>query len=177
MAYHDFQSKFLCLTAPKSFVRESHCFWENFKFRKVLMMKRGVSRFSAEIFRSHSGEKFRGHPFNVSENLGYRKFYFVIGGVTFFRQKILVWRNQFFSLEKHFGVAQKTFYQKFSCVGGGASRFYRLFLSHRTETKTFVKEPFCFQENFWYLKKTMDKRWHITIFSRIFYVSQCPKIS
>ena len=37
--------------------------------------------------------------------------------------------------------------------GGGASRFYRNFLSHRTETKSFVKEPFCFPENFWYRKK------------------------
>ena len=37
---------------------------------------------------------------------------------------------------------------------GRASRFCRNFLSHRTETKSFVKEPFCFPENFWYRKKT-----------------------
>ena len=59
----------------------------------------------------------------------------------------------------------------------GASRFCRIFLSHRTETKRFVKEPFCFPENFWYRKNFMDKRGHITIFSRNFYVSQCRKIS
>ena len=53
----------------------------------------------------------------------------------------------------------------------GASRFCRNFLSHRTETKSFVKEPFCFPEIFWYRKKFMDKRGHITIFSRNFYVS------
>ena len=40
----------------------------------------------------------------------------------------------------------------------GATRFCRNFLSHRTETKKFVKEPFCFAENFWYRKKFMDKR-------------------
>ena len=34
----------------------------------------------------------------------------------------------------------------------GASRFCRNFLSHRTETKSFVKEPFCFPEIFWYRK-------------------------
>ena len=50
----------------------------------------------------------------------------------------------------------------------GASRFCRNFLSHRTETKSFVKEPFCFPEIFWYRKKFMDKRGHITISSRNF---------
>ena len=31
-AYHNFQSKFSCLTVPKILVRESYCFWENFWF-------------------------------------------------------------------------------------------------------------------------------------------------
>ena len=35
----------------------------------------------------------------------------------------------------------------------GASRFCGNFLSHRTKTKSFVKEPFCFPEVFWYRKK------------------------
>ena len=35
----------------------------------------------------------------------------------------------------------------------GASRFCRIFLSHRTETKSFVMEPFCFPESFCYRKK------------------------
>ena len=69
------------------------------------------------------------------------------------------------------------FHRKFSCIEGGASRFCRNFLSHRTETKSFVKEPCCFPEHLWYRKKFMDKRVHITIFSRNFYVSQCRKIS
>ena len=88
-AYHDFQSKFLCLTVPKSFVRESHCFSENLWFQKVLWMKRRVSRFSVENFWSHSAEKFGGHPFNVSENLEYREILCIIGGVTIFRRKFL----------------------------------------------------------------------------------------
>ena len=47
-------------------------------------MKRGVSRFSVENFGSHIAEKFRGHPFNVSENLGNRKNLCIIGGVSQF---------------------------------------------------------------------------------------------
>ena len=34
-------------------------------------------------------EKFRGHPFKVSENLGYRKILCIIGGITIFRRKFL----------------------------------------------------------------------------------------
>ena len=34
----------------------------------------------------------------------------------------------------------------------GASLFCRKFLSYRTETKSFVKEPFCFPEKIWYRK-------------------------
>ena len=50
-------------------------------------MKKGVSRFSVENFWSHSAEKYRGHPFNVSENLGYRKILCIIGGITILRRK------------------------------------------------------------------------------------------
>ena len=60
---------------------------------------------------------------------------------------------------------------------GGASRFCRKMLSHITETKSFVKEPFCFPEIFSYRKKIMDKRGLITFFRRKFSVSQCRKNS
>ena len=53
-------------------------------------MNRGVSRFSVENFWSHSAAKFRGHPFNASENLGYRKILCIIGGITIFSRKIFV---------------------------------------------------------------------------------------
>ena len=84
-----FSRKF-CLTIPKNFVGESYCFWEIFWFRNVLCMKRGVSRFSVHNFWSHTAKKFRGHPFNVSEKLGYRKNLCIIGGITFFRRKFLI---------------------------------------------------------------------------------------
>ena len=35
-------------------------------------------------------EKFRGHTFNVPENLGYRKILCIIGGITIFRRKFFV---------------------------------------------------------------------------------------
>ena len=79
---------------------------------------------------------------------------------------------------EHFGVSEKFLYQKFSCIGGGGGiTVFQNFLSHMTQTKSFVQEPFCFPETFWYREKFMDKRGHITIFSRNFFVSQCRKLS
>ena len=54
------------------------------------MKSGGLSHFSVKIFWSHSAEKVRGHPLNVSENLGYRKILCIIGGITIFRQKFFV---------------------------------------------------------------------------------------
>ena len=51
--------------------------------------KGGYHVFPSEIF-GLSAEKFRGHPFNVSENLGYRKILCIIGGITIFRRKFFV---------------------------------------------------------------------------------------
>ena len=97
-------------TETKSFVKEPFCFPENFWYRKKFI-RGGISRFSLKIFMSHSAENFGkgillflrkflvskslmdekgGHPFNVSENLGYRKILCIIGGITFFRRKFLV---------------------------------------------------------------------------------------
>ena len=144
----------------------------------------GVSRFSIENFLSHSAENFRrggGGSFSVSLISGIEKVWIRGGGIiTIFRRSSCFTVPKYF-IGEQFGVSDKFFYRKFSCIGGGggggAARFCRNFLSHRTETKSFVKEPFCFPEIFWYRKKFMDKRGHITIFSRNFYVSQCRKIS
>ena len=77
--------------------------------KKSLWIRGGISRFSVEIFMSHNAEKIRGHPFNVSENLGYRKFLGILGGITFFRRKFLVSqcrKNSWASLQcfRKFGV-------------------------------------------------------------------------
>ena len=52
--------------------------------------KGGITFFSVENFWSHSAEKIRAHPFNVSENLGYRKILCIIGGIIIFRLKFIV---------------------------------------------------------------------------------------
>ena len=69
---HNFPSKIFCLTVPKNFVGIPTVFEKTFGFK------------------NHSAEKFRGHPFNASENLGYRKILCILGGITFFRRKFLV---------------------------------------------------------------------------------------
>ena len=104
-----------------------------------------------------------------------KKFGVERGGITIFRRRFCLTVPKFF-IGEHFGVSEKFFYRKFSCIGGGgASRFCRNFSSHRTETKSFVKEPFCFPEIFWYRKKIMEKRGLITIFSRIFWAHSAEK--
>ena len=81
-------------------------FLRKFLVSKSFMDEKEVSRFSVENFWSYSAEKFRGHPFNVSEKWGYRKILCIIGGVTIFRfinfghQKMLringkiIWHNR-----------------------------------------------------------------------------------
>ena len=62
------------------------------------------------------------------------------GGITSFRRSFCLTVPKYF-IGEHFGVSEKFFYRNFSCIdGGGASRFCRKFLSHRTKTKSFVKE-------------------------------------
>ena len=72
------------------------------------------------------------------------------GGITIFRRKVFVSLYKIFHWRTLWSF-RKSFYFKFSCIGG-ASRFCRNFLSHRTETKSFVKELFSFLEKFWYRK-------------------------
>ena len=74
------------------------------------------------------------------------------GGITIFRRKVFVSLYKIFHWRTLWSF-RKSFYLKFSCIGG-ASRFCRNFLSHRTETKSFVKELFSFLEKFWYRKNS-----------------------
>ena len=59
---------------PKKFVEEHFGVSENFRYRKILMHKKGISPFSVETFLSHSAEKFRRgtlqcfRKFGVSKN-------------------------------------------------------------------------------------------------------------
>ena len=73
--YHNFLSKFVCLTVPKNFAEEPFCVSESFWYRKLLGIKEGAG---ITIFRqncfcltvpNHSLEE----AFCVSERFGYRK--------------------------------------------------------------------------------------------------------
>ena len=170
-----FRQKFLVSQCQKISWACPKCF-RKFRVSKNFMHTRGYHVFPSKIFLYHSAENIRGHPFDVSENLGYRKILCIIGGITSFRRKFFVSQCRKISWAclqcfRKFGVSKIFMHKR------GASRFCRNFLSHMTETRSFVKEPFCFPENFWYRKKFMDKRGHITISSRNFYVSQCRKLS
>ena len=126
--------------SAENFRKGIYCFWENFWFQKVLWMKKGVSRFSVENFWSHSAEKFRGHPFNVSEKLGYRNILCIIGGITIFPRKFFVSQCReilWASLQclRKFGVSKNFMH----------NRGYHKFPSKHfcvTVPKNFVKEPF-----------------------------------
>ena len=76
-------------------------------FRKVRVSKKfmhntGVTNFRRKFF-SHSAEKFRGHPSNVSEKFGYRKV-LSIKGVSYF------------SAEKCMSHSAKNFCQESFCL-------------------------------------------------------------
>ena len=140
------------------------------------MQKRGITTFRSKFFVSQYRKISLGNTSVYQKILGSEKFYASErgGGIKFLRRKLFVTQYQKIS----FG--NTSVFQKISCIakcGGGASGFCRNFLFHRTETKSFVKEPFCFPEIFWCRKKFMDKRGLITIFSRNSYVSQCRKLS
>ena len=74
----------------ENFRKEILLFLRKFLVSKSFMDEKGVSRFSVKNFWSPSAEKFCGHPFNVSENLRYRKILCILGGITFFRRKFFV---------------------------------------------------------------------------------------
>ena len=126
VGYHVFPTKRFDLTVPKTFVKEYYCFWEKNWLEKVLWMKRGVSRFSVELFWSHSAEKFRVYPFNVSENLGYRTILCITGVSQFSVGSFL-----FHSAEKFrghpFNVSKNLEYQKTLCLIGGITFFPQKF--------------------------------------------------
>ena len=54
------------------------------------MHEKGYQVFPSKIFGLTLPKKFRGHPFNVSENLGYQKNFMQNRGITIFRLKFFV---------------------------------------------------------------------------------------
>ena len=114
------------------------------------MHTRGYHVFSVEKFWSHRAEKLRGHPFNVSENLGYQKILCIIGGITSFRRNFFVSQCRkvlWASLQcfRKFGVSKNFMH----------TRGYHVFPSKifgLTVPKNFVGIPSMFQK-IWGIKK------------------------
>ena len=146
--------KFLSHSADEILRRTLLCF-ERIQVSKIFKQRGGKLLGFVDFFLSHRTEKLRQVTILCFRKfLVGKKFLWVRGGEV-----------SRFSLENFLSHCIKMFHwrtlwcfriffsRNFSCIGRGASRFCRNFLSHRTETKTFVKQPFCFPENFWYRKK------------------------
>ena len=144
---------------------------------KIFKQSRGKIQGFVEFFSSQRTEKTSPGNHSVFQKISGREKNLWIrgGGYDDFPSKSFCLTVPKYFIGEHFGVSEKIFYRKISCIGAGAARFRRNFLSYKTETKSFLKEPFCFPEIFWYRTKFMDKRGHITIFSRNFCCLTEPK--
>ena len=127
-------------TGTKSFVKEPFCFPEKFWYRKKFMDKRGISRFSVEIFMSHSAEKVReGIILFLRKFLVSKSFMDEKGGITFFRRKFSVSQCRkisWASLQcfRKFGVSKNFMHNR--GYHNFPSKIFGL-----TVPKNFVKEP------------------------------------
>ena len=72
-------------------------------------------------------------------------------GITIFGQNVLSHGTEKFR-GGNLQCYRKLRVSKFFIQRKEVSRFVEKFLSHRTEMKNFVGEPFCVSENFWYQK-------------------------
>ena len=124
--------------------------------------------------------KFVGEPFCVSKEFWYREVSSKGGGklhgfveIFFISQDRRNFRGTILCFRK-FLVGKIILWIRGG--GGGITIFRRSFCL--TVPKTFVRESYCFWENFWFQKALwMKKRGGITFFRRNFLVWQCRKIS
>ena len=127
-----------------------HCVSKEFWYRKFSSKGGGKLHGFVEIFFYLTGpKKTSPGKHSVFQKISGREKHFMDkrGGYLDFPSKSFCRTVPKYFIGEHFGVSEKFLYRNFSCIGGGgASRFCRNFLSLRTETKSFVKEPFCFQK-------------------------------
>ena len=89
--YPGLLSKFFCLTVPKISVGESFIAALVSGTDKVWIRRRGVSRFSVEVFLSHCAEKFRRGILYCCSSFGHQKSLDRKGGnINIFRRKFFV---------------------------------------------------------------------------------------
>ena len=154
------------------------CF-ERILVSKIFKQRRGeASRFCRNFFHLTGPKKLR-----QGTILCFRKFLvgknilWIRGGYHDFPSKFLSHCTEIFHW-RTLWCFRKLLSKIFMHKRGGASWFCRNFLSHRTETESFVKKPFCFPEVYWYRKMLGTREGaNITISRRNFFVSQCRKVS
>ena len=152
-------------------------------YRNIFMHRRVVSRFSVDFFcRSTEKRRWRAlrclRKFWVSKNFMHEK------GISLFSVEFFCFTVPIKFVGKLLCVS-KILVSKFFMHRrwrGVITVLSNFFLSHRTETKNVVREPFCVLENIWYGKKLYGSEgfgggadYHV--FRRIFQCSQCRKIS
>ena len=105
-----------------------------------------MSRFCVDAFLSHNAEKFRGHPSNVSDNLGYRKFLCIRegGGFTFLRRKHLSHSTKSFRWGTVRCFRKIRLSQNFGHKRGVSLKSVEKFLSH-TADKNRRRTLLCFE--------------------------------
>ena len=137
--YQDFPSNFFCLTVPKKFVGEPFSVSLISGTEKV-WIGGGSSRFSVEIFTSHSAENFPKEillflrKFSVSKNLVDKK------GVSQVSVEIFLSHSAEEFREHPFNVSEILGYRKILCIIGVITFPLKIFCL--TVPKNFVKEPF-----------------------------------
>ena len=161
---------------PIKFVGEPFSVSKEFWYRKFSSKGGGSFTVLSKIFLSHRTEKTSPVNHSVSENFWSGKILWIRGGVSRFPvEKFFSHCTEIFHLRTIWCfkkiLLSKIFMHR---RGGGASRFCRNFFSHRTETKSFVKEPFCFPEIFWY-RKNLWIRGGISRFSVKIFMSHSAK--
>ena len=125
------------------------CFPEVFWYRKKVMEKKGLSRFSVENFMSDSAENFRDRIllfYCFWEKFGFKKFHEWKGGITFFSRKVLVSHCRKYSSENPTVFEKKLGFKKFFGWKGG----YQILPSESfglRVPKNFVSIPSMFQKN------------------------------
>ena len=142
------------------------------------MDKRGeYQEFPSNIFYLTVPKNFVGEALSASQISSNENVWIRGGGVSRVSAErfCLTEPKQF--IGEHFGVSDKFFYRKFSCIGrGDITVLSELFVS-QDRTENFCTGTLLFSGKLQVSKKNVDKRGHITIFSRSFNVSHCRKLS
>ena len=130
----------------------------------------GVSQFFVENFLSHSAEKIWGHPFNLSEKLGYRKLLCTYGVSQFYVEKILSHSAEKF--RKGILLFLRKFLVSESFLDEKARITFLLLKILVSQCRKISRaSPQCFRK-IGVLKKSMLTRGYHVFFSKLF----CPTV-